>query len=87
MKDKKGYGRIYRIVPKNKKLIAPRIDLNNIEGQLQALKSPAINVRNQGFEKLRQQGELATEPVKALLADKNPYVRARAIWLLARFLS
>ncbi len=84
MKDKKGYGRIYRIAPKNKKLAAPKIDLNTTEGQLLALKSPAINVRNNGFEKLKQQGEAAVPIVKPLLNDQNPFIRARAVWLLAQ---
>ncbi|MEJ7738626.1 MAG: PVC-type heme-binding CxxCH protein [Chitinophagaceae bacterium] len=84
MKDQKGYGRIYRISPKNKKLTAPQIDLNTVSGQLLALKSPAINVRNQGFEKLRQQGDQSVQTVKSLLADKNYYIRARAVWLLAQ---
>ena len=84
MKDSTGYGRIYRIAPKNKKLTNPRIDLKTTEGQLAALKSPAINVRNSGFEKLKQQGAAAIESVKALLKDENPYVKARAIWLIAQ---
>jgi putative heme-binding domain-containing protein len=84
MKDKKGYGRIYRIGPKNKKLTSPKIDLNTSEGQLLAFKSPAINVRNQGFEKLRQQGEVAIPIVRPLLDDQNPFICARAIWLLAQ---
>ena len=49
-----------------------------------AFKSPAINVRNQGFEKLKQQGEQVIETLIALLDDKNPYVQARAIWLLSQ---
>jgi putative membrane-bound dehydrogenase-like protein len=84
MKDPKGYGRIYRITPKNKKLAAPDIDLSSIEGQVQALKSPAINVRNLGFQKLKQQGDAVLPTVKTLLADSNPYIRARAVWLLAQ---
>jgi putative heme-binding domain-containing protein len=84
MKDPKGYGRIYRIAPKNKKLLAPKLDLNSTEGQVQALKSPAINVRNLGFQKLKQQGDSARLVVTALLKDGNPYIRARAVWLLAQ---
>ncbi|HLL42114.1 MAG TPA: PVC-type heme-binding CxxCH protein, partial [Segetibacter sp.] len=84
MQDKKGYGRIYRIAPKDKKLTVPEINLDTPEGQLQAFKSPAINVRNGGFQKLKQQGEAAVETVKTLLADSNPYITARAIWLLAQ---
>lgn len=84
MDDSVGYGRIYRIAPKHKKLPAPKIDINTTEGQVAALKSPAINVRNQGFEKLKGKGEASVQPVQALLKDANPYIRARAVWLLAQ---
>ena len=84
MQDSIGYGRIYRIAPKNKKLVAPKMDLNTMEGQLLAFKNPAINVRNQGFQKLKQSGEATVDAVKPLLSDANPYIKARAIWLLSQ---
>jgi putative membrane-bound dehydrogenase-like protein len=84
MKDSVGYGRIYRIAPKNKKLTNPKIDLTTIQRQIEAFKNPAVNVRNNAFEKLRQQGAAVIDPVKKLLTDENPYVKARAVWLLAR---
>ena len=84
MNDSLGYGRIYRITPKNKKLLPPTLDFNSIQGQLEALKNPAVNVRNIAFEKLKQQGAAVIEPVKKLLHDENPFVRARAVWLLAQ---
>lgn len=84
MHDKKGYGRIYRITPKGKKLTLPKIDVSTTEGQIAALKNPAINVRNLGFVALQAQGEKAISAVKALLDDANPYVQARAVWLLAQ---
>ena len=84
MKDSIGYGRIFRITPKNKKLIAPKLDFNSIQGQIDALKNPAVNVRNIAFEKLKHQGLAVIAPVKKLLEDENPYVRARAIWLLSQ---
>lgn len=83
MNDKKGYGRIYRITPKNKKLTTPKIDPGTMNGLIAALKSPAVNVRVAGFEGLKAKGDAATEPVKALLTSTNPYHRARAVWLLA----
>ena len=82
MQDRKGYGRIYRITPKGKKLKTPKIDLRTIDGQIAALLNPAVNVRMLGFETLKAQGEKAVEPVKALLSSPNPYHRARAIFLL-----
>ena len=82
--DTVSYGRIYRIVPKRKKLTAPVIDLNTTAGQVLALKSPAINVRNIGFQKLVQQGERVIDSVLPLLDDDNRYVQARIIWLLSQ---
>lgn len=84
IRDSFGFGRIYRIAPKNKKLISPAIDINTLQGQIEALKSPAINVRNIGYQKLLQQGNAIIPSVKALLNDNNPYIRARAVWLLAQ---
>ena len=84
MKDSIGYGRIYRIAPKNKKLTNPKIDLNTLQGQIDAFKNPAVNVRNSAFEKLRQQGAAVIEPVKKLVKDENPFVKARTVWLLAQ---
>lgn len=84
LKDTVGYGRIYRITPKNKKLPIPKIDLNTRDGQLLAFKNPAINVRNQAFTRLKQQGEAVIETVLPLLEDTNPYIKARTIWLLSQ---
>ena len=84
MKDAIGYGRIYRITPKNKKLVPPKIDLNSVKGQIEALKNPAINVRNLAFVKLKQMGDTVVEKVKTMLGEHNPYLQARAIWLLSQ---
>jgi putative membrane-bound dehydrogenase-like protein len=84
MHDKEGYGRIYRITPKNKKITSPTYNLKTTAGQIQALQSPAINVRNTGFELLKNKGKKAVKPVQQLLEDINPYHQARAVWLLAQ---
>ncbi|WP_080059727.1 PVC-type heme-binding CxxCH protein [Spirosoma aerolatum] len=84
MKDQKGYGRIYRITPKGKRLRTPKLDLTTTQGQITALLSPAVNVRMLGFDALRAQGEKVIEPVKALLSSSNQFHRARAIFLLAQ---
>jgi putative membrane-bound dehydrogenase-like protein len=82
--DKGGSGTIYRIAPKGFKSVVPKFDLNTTEGQIAALKSPAVNVRNSGFVRLEAQGEKAVPALAAMVKDTNPYVAARAIWLLAR---
>lgn len=84
MKDTTGFGRIYRIAPKNKKLISPSIDLSNIKGQIEAVRNPAVNVRYLAFDALKQQGDEVIAPVSALLKEDNPYIQARAVWLLAQ---
>ncbi|GAB3933453.1 hypothetical protein GCM10028804_49500 [Larkinella terrae] len=84
MKDKKGYGRIYRITPKGKNLKAPVIDTDDTKGQILALTNPSTNIRLLGFEKLKAQGDKAVKPVAKLLTASNPYHRSRAIWLLSQ---
>nr|WP_310588453.1 PVC-type heme-binding CxxCH protein [Dyadobacter sp. CY326] len=84
MKDKKGYGRIYRITPKRKKLTVPKLDFSTTNGLIEALKNPAVNVRALGFEGLKAKGDAALNDVKKLLNAENPFHQARAIWLMAQ---
>lgn len=81
--DNQTAGAIYRVAPKGFKPVVPKFDLATTAGQLVALKSPAVNVRSLGYNALKAQGAAAVGPVATLLKDANPYVRARAIWLLA----
>ncbi|MEM9481253.1 MAG: PVC-type heme-binding CxxCH protein [Verrucomicrobiota bacterium] len=84
MVDTHAAGTIYRIAPKGVKPAVPRIDLETVEGQIAALKSPANNVRNIGFTRLKAAGEKSLPAVTKLLDDANPYFQARAIWLIAQ---
>ena len=85
MSDTVGYGRIYRISPKDSILHNPTYDLTSTAGQIAAFLSPAVNVRNTGFLALRDKGEAVLDEVKKIIAeDPNPFHRARAIWLLAQ---
>jgi len=83
MQDSTGYGRIYRIVAKGKKPRAPVLDLNTLRGQIEAAKSPAINVRATAIQLIPEHGESALGPLKDMMDSKNPYHQARAIWLLS----
>ena len=82
--DETTSGAIYRIAPRGFRSAPPALDVSTVEGQIAALKSPAVNVRALGFVPLRAAGEAVLEPVAALLEDENPFVRARAVWLLAQ---
>ena len=75
-------GAIYRIAPKGFKPNSPKFDAATIEGQIAALRSPAVNVRAIGFEGLKASGAEAVNAVAALLKDPNPYIRGRAMFLL-----
>ncbi|GAA5146984.1 hypothetical protein GCM10023213_40960 [Prosthecobacter algae] len=77
-------GTIYRIAPKGTKPQTAKISFDTTEGQIAALKSPANNVRHTGFVKLKEQGDNAVAAVATLAEDKDPYLAARAIWLLAQ---
>jgi putative membrane-bound dehydrogenase-like protein len=83
-KDDTTSGAIYRIAPKG---FVPRIaafDATTLDGQITALRSPAVNVRQLGFAGIAARGAAAIPAVERLSGDENPYVRARAVWLLAR---
>jgi putative membrane-bound dehydrogenase-like protein len=84
MRDTIGYGRIYRITPKGKNPVSPELDLGSVAGQLDALLSPAVNVRYVALEKLAAAGPAVIPDVMEFLSDENPYHQARAIWLLSR---
>jgi putative membrane-bound dehydrogenase-like protein len=81
--DETQSGTIYRIAPKGSKVKVPKVDLTTLDGAIAALKSPAVNVRGAGYEALKGRGTEAVKPLTALLKDSNPYVRARAVWLLS----
>ena len=82
--DERYTGAIYRIAPKGFQSKVPKLDLTTAEGQVAALKSPAVNVRYSGFVRLQAQGAKAVPAVAKLLDDSNPFLAARAIWLLAQ---
>lgn len=83
-KDDTTSGAIYRIAPKGFKPVVPDFDLATAEGQVTALRSPAVNVRSLGAKALAARGAAAVPAVEALLSDENPFIRARAVWLLVR---
>ena len=84
MHDTIGYGRIYRITPKGKTLTAPNINLSTIDGQFEALRNPAVNVRHTAQELLKAAGTGIMPRVTPLLHEPNPYLQARAIWLMSQ---
>lgn len=80
--DEAASGVVYRIAPKGFKPVVPEIDLSKAEGAILALKSPAVNVRYLGYQKLKATGAPSYDAVEKVLDDPNPYVAVRAIWLM-----
>lgn len=80
--DEAASGVIYRIAPKGFKPVVPKVDFATTAGAVAALQSPANNVRWSGFHKLKEGGAANYGAVEKILGDENPFVAARAIWLL-----
>lgn len=75
-------GAIYRVAPKGFKPKFPKFNLTTTGEQLAGLMSPSINVRATAAQKLRAQGEDVVSEVATLLKATNPYIQARAVWVL-----
>jgi putative membrane-bound dehydrogenase-like protein len=83
--DESCSGTIYRVAPKNFRTNVPTLRLDTVDGAIQALKSPAVNTRWLGVNLLQgQQHADKAERVAELLDSNNPFVAARAAWVLAR---
>ena len=83
-RDDRYQGSIYRIAPKGFRSVIPKLALDTTDGQIAALKSSAANVRFSGFTRLKAQGAKVVPAVAVLLKDENPFIAARAVWLLAQ---
>ncbi len=77
-KDDTTSGAIYRIAPKGFVPRVPAFDAATLEGQLTALRSPAVNVRALGFNGLAARGAAAMPAVQQLLDDEQSRTCARA---------
>ncbi len=82
MADKESFGRIFRVVPKGGTLKPAKYDLG--AGAVEALLSPAVNVRADGWQALQKQGPAGIAAArKRFAAEKDPRARARLLWFLA----
>ena len=79
-------GRIYRVAPKGNKPSVPKVDLDSKEGLTAALASPALSVRYMVMRQLwRMKPAAASAVLEAAATQKdNVWLRARALWQLAR---
>lgn len=75
-------GRIFRISPDQSKYRFKKIEVEDIKSAIQALKSPNMATRYNGWTYLNKAGSSAEEALVALWKNENPVYRARALWLL-----
>jgi putative membrane-bound dehydrogenase-like protein len=79
------HGRIYRVAPIGYKASVPKLDLDSVAGQIEALESPNLARRYLAYTKLIVGGEEARQALfDVFTKSKNAYFRARALWILAR---
>ena len=82
------HGRVYRIAPENYTAApAPKLDLETVPGQIAALNSPNFATRYLGYTKLvaTLDNAAVVDALKEQFhAGKHPWLRSRALWLLAR---
>src|SRR5690554_3403603 len=78
-------GRIIRIAPEASRYELPSLDLNTLDGAIEALQNPNLSVRYQAWQKLNRLGTEAEEKLARLYkTHENPRIRARALWLLTK---
>jgi len=77
-------GRLFRVAPPGTPYKIAKFDYTTPEGAVEALRSPAVSVRAKAWNALHAMGEKAEPALLKLYADKNPRMRARALWLLGK---
>jgi putative membrane-bound dehydrogenase-like protein len=79
-------GRVFRIAPKGNKPSVPEVELTTNAGVLTALRSPNLAVRHMAMTRLAQMDKAQALEIltPAVTQKKDPILRARALWQLAR---
>jgi putative membrane-bound dehydrogenase-like protein len=77
-------GRLFRLAPPNTPYKMPTFDYATAAGAVEALKNPNKDVQFMAWTALHAMGAGAEAELQKLLADANPKLKARALWLLAK---
>jgi len=75
-------GRIYRLAPPNHRATAPAVDLQTSQGLTAAFRSPNQSVQYLAYQALNRQGQAGLPLLESMWKQKDPILRARALWLL-----
>ncbi|GEO21791.1 hypothetical protein CQA01_23250 [Cyclobacterium qasimii] len=78
-------GRIFRVSSPGEAYKVPTYDLNTLEGAIEALLNPNLSMRYQGWKNLKAMGNDAAPALEQVFNEnKNPRLKARALWLLTK---
>ena len=78
-------GRIYRVAPARMAYKMPAINLASVDGAIDALQNPNMNVRYQAWTTLNGMGMKAEKALaKFYKTSPEPRMKARALWLLSK---
>ena len=75
-------GRIYRLAPVRNKPQVPKVDLASANGLTAAFASPNQSVRYLAHMAITTQGQRALPLLQGLSHQRDPILRARALWIL-----
>jgi putative membrane-bound dehydrogenase-like protein len=83
------HGRIFRLAPKGNRPSVPTLDLETKDGMFAALASPNLAVRYMAMAKFMKDPPLSATLMltDAIKQQQNPWLRARALWLIGRISS
>ncbi len=82
MGDSEGRGRIYRLAPAGNKPTTPKLDLATPAGLTAALASPNQSTQFVARAALIAQGASAAATLQRMWRATDPYLKARALWIL-----
>lgn len=77
-------GRIYWIAPKGHAYRPKHQEIDDLDAAIASLRNPNYCTRYLAWIHLHQAGAAAELPLSRMLSDKNPRMRARALWLLGQ---
>lgn len=78
-------GRIFRVAPPKTPYKTPAIDVNTLEGAIEALQNPNLSWRYQAWTKLHEMGSNSENALAQVFENHdNPRMQARAFWVLAK---
>jgi len=77
-------GRLFRIAPEGSKYLIEDVNVSTTAGAIRALQSPNMSTRYLAWNKLNSSGAAAEKALVQLYSAKDPRMRARALWLLAK---